>query len=408
VVPIQCLVRCAQAKVLLRKKRAAAKDVGKLQLNNEALKLEIEQLKARAADDTRRVIAENEERSAAAAAVELIQLREELKASRKELEEERSVSLTLVGKLQVSESDFMKATTQILELKGLMSTEDSENEEEKGPLSRSPPMTPVVRGRSRTDASPSSSARVPSPVTVFFKPKKTPTPMDQGPRKLPGGSPRSPQRIQTQGSSDGEGASNGSGSIDNRGAIICLEEEVSRLRAVTKDLSNQLQAFQVQPHSLALIESANGSGSKKVSPRNRVNSAAVTDGNSTKENGTANAEPIAPVSTKEMIYNEKQAMATFERNLVTLRSKLRQGYAVQLWEEGIYLYLSIKTYIYVYLYIYMCVYICIYIYVCIHVYVCMYLYLYIFIFKYVDIYASMFIHRSQQPGSRPRMHSHTQ
>lgn len=66
-----------------------------------------------------------------AAVVELIQLREELKASRRELEEERSTCQTLAGKLQVSESDFMKATTQIIELKGLMSTDDSENEEER-------------------------------------------------------------------------------------------------------------------------------------------------------------------------------------------------------------------------------------------------------------------------------------
>jgi hypothetical protein len=36
-----------------------------------------------------------------AAAVELIQLREELKASRRELEEERSTCQTLAGKLQV-------------------------------------------------------------------------------------------------------------------------------------------------------------------------------------------------------------------------------------------------------------------------------------------------------------------
>jgi hypothetical protein len=36
-----------------------------------------------------------------AAVVELIQLREELKASRRELEEERSTCQTLAGKLQV-------------------------------------------------------------------------------------------------------------------------------------------------------------------------------------------------------------------------------------------------------------------------------------------------------------------
>lgn len=42
--------------------RIAAKDVGKLQLNNDALKQEIEQLRSRAKDETRRMQAETEER----------------------------------------------------------------------------------------------------------------------------------------------------------------------------------------------------------------------------------------------------------------------------------------------------------------------------------------------------------
>jgi hypothetical protein len=43
--------------------RREAKDLGKLQLSNEALKEEIEQLRARAKDDTRRVLVEAGERS---------------------------------------------------------------------------------------------------------------------------------------------------------------------------------------------------------------------------------------------------------------------------------------------------------------------------------------------------------
>ena len=47
----------------LRSRRSEAKDLGKLQLSNESLREEIEQLRARAKDDTRRVLAEAEERS---------------------------------------------------------------------------------------------------------------------------------------------------------------------------------------------------------------------------------------------------------------------------------------------------------------------------------------------------------
>jgi cell division protein FtsB len=43
--------------------RREAKDLGKLQMSNEALKEEIEQLRARAKDDTRRVLEEAGERS---------------------------------------------------------------------------------------------------------------------------------------------------------------------------------------------------------------------------------------------------------------------------------------------------------------------------------------------------------
>jgi hypothetical protein len=48
----------------LKAHKAAAKDVGKLQLNNDALKQEIEELRARAKDETRRVQAETEKRYA--------------------------------------------------------------------------------------------------------------------------------------------------------------------------------------------------------------------------------------------------------------------------------------------------------------------------------------------------------
>lgn len=62
-IAIQCLARCRHARNVLRICRAAAKDLGKLQLSNDVLKLEIEQLRAKARNETRRVLAEAEERS---------------------------------------------------------------------------------------------------------------------------------------------------------------------------------------------------------------------------------------------------------------------------------------------------------------------------------------------------------
>lgn len=51
------------AKKHLKSMRREAKDLGKLQQSNEALKEEIELLRARAKDDTRRVLVEAGERS---------------------------------------------------------------------------------------------------------------------------------------------------------------------------------------------------------------------------------------------------------------------------------------------------------------------------------------------------------
>jgi myosin V len=59
---VQCAYRVRKAKGVFKALKVAAKDVGKLQLNNDALKQEIEQLRSRAKDETRRMQAETEER----------------------------------------------------------------------------------------------------------------------------------------------------------------------------------------------------------------------------------------------------------------------------------------------------------------------------------------------------------
>ena len=50
------------ARRMLKIRQAAAKDLGKLHLSNEALKLEIDLLRNKAKDETRRALAEADER----------------------------------------------------------------------------------------------------------------------------------------------------------------------------------------------------------------------------------------------------------------------------------------------------------------------------------------------------------
>ena len=59
---IQCALRCQRSKTALKTRRAAAKDLGKLQNSNGALKLEIEQLRANARNETLRIQAQAGER----------------------------------------------------------------------------------------------------------------------------------------------------------------------------------------------------------------------------------------------------------------------------------------------------------------------------------------------------------
>lgn len=67
-------------------------------------------------------------RSVAAAMEELVQLRIDLKAARMELEHERCASRSLEDKLAMAESDFLKATKQIIGLRGMIATEESDGE----------------------------------------------------------------------------------------------------------------------------------------------------------------------------------------------------------------------------------------------------------------------------------------
>lgn len=105
-VNLQCAWRCRVARKIIKALRIAAKDVGRLQQSNEALKAEIEALKARAAEENRRIQAEMLIQMEAAAKKAEVddhkRLLDELEAARKELAEEKKKNVELQGLLDAA------------------------------------------------------------------------------------------------------------------------------------------------------------------------------------------------------------------------------------------------------------------------------------------------------------------
>ena len=117
VLSLQCALRRRRAWAVLKALRAEAKDLGKLQQNNENLKAEIELLRAQAAEETRRIQEEvaaklkvEMEEAAKAKQEEAIQqqaeevesLQEELDRTKRELQQEKEKNAELQGLLDAS------------------------------------------------------------------------------------------------------------------------------------------------------------------------------------------------------------------------------------------------------------------------------------------------------------------
>ena len=279
IVVMQCCLRRRRARSVLKTLRLAAKDVGKLKTSNEALKKEIEELRHRAADETKRAqeLARSEaEAKASLAATKMVaRLREELEASKAALEAERVISKSL-------QVDLSVATAQVQKLK-----------EEKIPLSE-------------------AAAR-----------------------------------------------------------CFDLEEEVQQLRQASSELSLQLTTARKEAEDAALTVLAatkNGDHVSEAPPpalpttldvnvQNLDSAAASVEPTPTTSprssaNKTLTAQeahlPPPPGSPKTALHSPKPAVnassssspvgpaviATFEKNLATLRAKLRIGIKAQLWEEG--------------------------------------------------------------------------
>jgi hypothetical protein len=106
VVAMQCGIRRSIAKTHLKQLKIAAKDVGRLQQSNEALKAEIEMLRARAAEDNLRaqekLKQEMEVRAKQEKAHELQRLTDELTATKAALEKERLLREDAENRLEVA------------------------------------------------------------------------------------------------------------------------------------------------------------------------------------------------------------------------------------------------------------------------------------------------------------------
>lgn len=106
VIAMQCGIRRSMAKSQLKQLRVAAKDVGRLQQSNEALKAEIEMLRAKAAEDAlkaqEKLRQEMEVRAQNEKAQELQRLLDELASTKAALEKERLLREDAENRLELA------------------------------------------------------------------------------------------------------------------------------------------------------------------------------------------------------------------------------------------------------------------------------------------------------------------
>lgn len=119
-VSLQCRLRRIRAKEELKQLRIAAKDLGKLQQSNEALKHEIEALKAKAFEDRERIKQDMEksllDKANAAKEKELITLQLELANAYKMLDVERQLHQQAIKKLTIVEEEYKSSQSELYQV----------------------------------------------------------------------------------------------------------------------------------------------------------------------------------------------------------------------------------------------------------------------------------------------------
>jgi myosin-5 len=128
VVVLQNRLRKGRAKAQLRTLRIAAKDLGKLKQSNDALKSEIDALKARAAEEKERMRVEMEKslenKAAAAKTEEFNMLKAELENAYKLLEIEKALHQQAQTRLMAAETKLRKLQEEGVTPKGTSAKED--------------------------------------------------------------------------------------------------------------------------------------------------------------------------------------------------------------------------------------------------------------------------------------------
>jgi hypothetical protein len=265
---LQSLLRKHRAKAVLKLKRSEAKDVGKLQQSNEALKAEIENLRAMAVEENRRLKLEMEremrEKAAAAQNHELGLLKAELDNTLKLLEMERAMRKKADEKLSSAEEKGLRlAGLHKADLAKLVLLEQSLAEAKQAlqqQLEESTRSSPARRAVHVAD----QDAPV-SPVheadMLNWRVVNTPGDSERG----EGNRPKSFSRQQAAAiPAEKQGVSEehkkAVESLDKeKKAKKVLEEEVDRLRAISLEYKAQLEAFKKNGHG-----HSNGHGEREL------------------------------------------------------------------------------------------------------------------------------------------------
>ena len=206
---------------------------------------------------------------------ELVQLRKDLKESNLELEKEKQNSKSLEDRLAISQSDFLKATVQIIDLRGMIATEGSDDEaEEWNPLA---PLTPLSRSSPRSPLSLPLGVKTLKLHRAVKRSRRLPkAELLQALRGVGDRSPLTPSK-------------------DTRTTSVpstpCDVTETNRRAAVQQSSKNQ-------------------SASRK-------RQFADSEGH-----------------TEQIVPDREIISAVFDRNLSGLRARLRQGVKVRLWEDA--------------------------------------------------------------------------
>jgi myosin heavy subunit len=301
VVALQCGLRCRIAKKLLKAYRIEAKDVGRLQQSNEALKAEIEALRARAAEEAQRIqaemIAKLEAAALAAKEEDSKRTQDELEKTRKELEEERVLRMDLQTQLKAALEAKNAAESQLrAQASSPVGLADLEEALQKETASRESLENEVARLRADLLAAQQQLSSISSSSSqVHRRP-------DENPRRR--GSSSRKGRISID-----EGTQHGPRTSENW--IETWEDE-------SEDSGSDV----IGASSTASEAGSAANYRPRASFSERVVPPAYT---------RSSADHI--VSVQQKVAQTKSAMDTFEKNLENFKGRLKEGVRVFVWDR---------------------------------------------------------------------------